>query len=271
MRAYGSRTGFPRKVGLYTSPHLINPEERIRINFEPLPRDLFAKYFFEVDDVLARHHPEDFDTRPRHLQLFALLSFHAFIREGVDAAIFETHHGGEYDSTNVIEKPIVTAITTLGIDHIRQLGSTIESIAWHKAGIFKSGAPAFSAPQETAAAEVLRERASEKGVSLQFVDPDPSLPAHTVQLKPDVQRINCSVALAAVRSFLDQKTIKKCSHLSSSDVLQGIIQFSWPGRFQLVIENQFQWFLDGAHNEISVITAAEWFLEASKMQRYKSL
>jgi folylpolyglutamate synthase/dihydropteroate synthase len=67
--------------------------------------------------------------------LFALLSFHAFIRGGVDAAIFETHHGREYDSTNVIEKPIATAITTLGIDYIKQLGSSIDSIAWNKAGI----------------------------------------------------------------------------------------------------------------------------------------
>jgi folylpolyglutamate synthase len=199
--------------------------------------------------------------------LFALLAFHAFIREGVDAAIFETHHGGEYDSTNVIEKPIVTAITTLGLDHVKQLGSSIDSIAWHKGGIFKSGAPAFSAPQETAAAEVLQKRASEKGVSLQFVEVDSSLPTHIVQLEPDIQRTNCSVALACVRSFLDQKS-KKCSSLSSSDVLQGISQFSWPGRFQLVIENQFQWFLDSAHNEISVVIAAEWFLQTSKMQRY---
>jgi folylpolyglutamate synthase len=220
---------------------------------------------------LSDQHHREFDARPRHLQLFALLAFHAFIREGVDAAIFETHHGGQYDSTNVIEKPIVTAITTLGLDHVKQLGSSIDSIAWHKGGIFKSGAPAFSAPQETAAVEVLQKRASDKGVSLQFVDVDPSLPAHVVQLKPDVQRTNCSLALACVHSFLDQKTNEKYSSLSSSDVLQGISQFSWPGRFQLVIENQFQWFLDGAHNEMSVVIAAEWFVQTSKMQRYETL
>ena len=222
---------------------------------------------------MSEHHHQDFDTidtRPRYLQLFALLSFHAFIREGVDATIFETHHGGEYDSTNVVEKPVVTAITTLGLDHVKQLGSSIESIAWHKAGIFKSGTPAFSAPQDAAAAiEVLQKRASAKDVSLRFVDTDPSLPAHTVQLKPDIQHTNCSVALACVNSFLDQKTNEKC--LSSSDVIQGISQFSWPGRFQLVIENQFQWFLDSAHNEMSVVIAAEWFLKTSSMQRYKPL
>jgi folylpolyglutamate synthase len=139
---------------VYTSPHLIHLEERIRINLEPLPRDLFAKYFFEVHEILSEQHHQDFDTRPRYLQLFALLAFHAFVRERADAAIFETHHGGEYNSTNVIEKPIVTAITTLGIDHVNQLGSSFDRIAWHKAGIFKTGAPAFLAPQETAAVEV---------------------------------------------------------------------------------------------------------------------
>jgi folylpolyglutamate synthase len=160
LRAHAKRTGFPKRVGLYTSPHLIHPEERIRVNFKPLQRELFAKYLFEVDDILSKKGPRDFDPRPRYLQLLALLAFHTFIKEGVDAAIVETHHGGEYDSTNVIDKPVVTVVTTLGIDHIIQLGSSIESIAWHKAGIFKSGAPAFAAPQESGAADALCTRAS---------------------------------------------------------------------------------------------------------------
>ncbi|KUL90484.1 hypothetical protein ZTR_00032 [Talaromyces verruculosus] len=67
-------------------------------------------------------------------------SFHTFIRERVQAAIFETHHGGEYDATNVIPQPVVTAITSLGMDHVAQLGPTIDDIAWHKSGIFKPGA-----------------------------------------------------------------------------------------------------------------------------------
>lgn len=62
----------------------------------------------------------------------------------MDAAIFETHHGGEYDATNVISKPVVTGITSLGMDHVDQLGPTLDDVAWHKAGILKTGAPAFS-------------------------------------------------------------------------------------------------------------------------------
>ncbi|RKK97131.1 hypothetical protein BFJ68_g14140 [Fusarium oxysporum] len=266
LRAFGKRTGFPQKTGLYTSPHLIFPEERIRIDFQPIARDLFAKYFFEVWDALSRDGNSS-RALPRYLQLIALVSFHAFIKEGVEAAIFETHHGGEYDATNVIDHPVTTVITPLGMDHVKQLGPNIENIAWHKAGIFKRGSPALSSPQEASAAEILRNRAFEKGVEVHFVENDPCLPADALQLKPDVQRMNCSVALAAVRRFLHEKAPKDAATLSSLDILQGIGQFSWPGRFQLLVEGPFKWFLDGAHNEMSVSKAAEWFIESSDGQR----
>jgi folylpolyglutamate synthase len=161
----------------------------------------------------------------------------------------------------------VTVVTSLGLDHVKQLGPSIENIAWHKAGIFKPGSTAVSAPQEAAAAEVLRSRASEKGVNLQFIEQDLSLP-DAPQLKPDVQRTNCSIALAAARLFLDQKAVTSAPNLSSSDILQGVSQFSWSGRFQLLVENNFLWYLDGAHNEMSVTKAAEWFIETSKFRKY---
>src|ERR1700694_5719103 len=148
LRVHGERTGFPQKTGLYTSPHLIYPEERIRINFEPISKDLFAKYFFEVCEGLSQHSSDDSESVPRYLQLYALLSFHTFIREGVDVAVYETHHGGEYDATNVVEKPVVSVITPIDEDHVDQLGPSVANIAWHKAGILKAGAPAFSALQQ---------------------------------------------------------------------------------------------------------------------------
>ncbi|KAL6364827.1 hypothetical protein LRP88_00800 [Fusarium phalaenopsidis] len=260
LRAHGKRTDFPRKTGLYTSPHLIYLEERIRLNFQPIGRDLFARYFFEVWDALTRSP----GTLPHYLQLFALVSFHTFIREGVEAAIVETHHGGEYDATNVIEHPVVSVVTPLGMDHVKQLGPTIENIAWHKAGIFKTGSAALSSLQEASATEILRSRSSEKGANLEFVKLDSTLPEDTPQLRPDVQRINCSVALAAADRFLREKN---AGPLSSSDKAQGISQFSWPGRFQHVVEGRFSWFLDGAHNEMSVIKAAEWFIDNTQTQR----
>ena len=115
----------------------------------PLERENFAKYFFEVFDSLSQHDLSSDQSEPRYLQLLLLVAFHSFIREGVNAAVVETHHGGQYDSTNVVENPVVTAITSLGMDHIKQLGPTLQNIAWHKAGIFKHGAYAFSVAQES--------------------------------------------------------------------------------------------------------------------------
>ncbi|PMD32438.1 FolC bifunctional protein [Hyaloscypha variabilis F] len=256
LRAHGKRTGFPKKTGLYTSPHLIYPEERIRINFQPLSRNLFAKYFFEVEDVLSKGE----GTRPRFLQLYFIFALHAFIREGVDAVVIETHHGGEYDSTNVVEKPIVTCVTTLGLDHVQQLGSTLESIAWHKAGIFKPGARAVAAPAAPEAASMLRTRAVEKGATLEFAENEPTLPEGANQIKPDVLCTNCSVAISAARAFLEETRGEKPSPLSDKDIIEGIRQWSWPGRFQIEVEGPNTWYLDGAHNDISLRAAAEWFL-----------
>lgn len=272
LREHGLRTGFPRKIGLYTSPHLRCIRERIQINDQPILEELFAKYFFEVWDRLC---PQDIqvvegkEKGPRSLQLLALVASHAFIKEEIEAAIFETHHGGEYDATNFVEKPIVTGITTIGLDHIAQLGPSIENIAWHKAGIFKPGTPAFSAPQDPAVASTLQDRAAEKGVTLRFVEEDPLLPGDAKALQVPVQRTNCSVALALVNAFLEHQEIPEHKHLAPSDVSRGIEKFSWAGRFEVIVEGKNQWFLDGAHNELSVKQAAEWFANSTfEGQRY---
>ncbi|KAL2280894.1 hypothetical protein FJTKL_12205 [Diaporthe vaccinii] len=258
LRAHGKRTGFPEKTGLYTSPHLICPEERIRINSEPLCKEKFARYVFEVWDHLLEQNDGDTSAPPRYLQLLLLVAFHAFISEGVQAAIIETHHGGEYDSTNVVDRPVATVVTSLGMDHIEQLGPTIGNIAWHKAGIFKHGAHAFSAPQDSATAvEVLRRRASEKGVPLQLVSVDESLlPAGSTRLKPAVQMLNWSVGLAVAHHFLSRTTSEDSYEeggvLDEDDIRRAVEAFSWPGRFQLVFEGHHEWYLDSAHNEMSV-------------------
>lgn len=264
LKAHGERTGFPRRIGLYTSPHLKHVQERIQIDSKTISEDLFAKYVFEVWDGLSHNTP-----KPRYLQLLMLASVHAFIREGIDVAIYETHNGGEYDATNVIQKPIVTGITTIGMDHIEQLGPSIENIAWHKAGIFKYGSPAFSTLQEPAVATVLQARASEKNVALGFVDVDPTLPCKADALKPEVQQKNSSLAIALADTFLKAKAPKEYCSLMSQDVIRGVDRFFWPGRYQRIIDGDYQWFLDGAHNELSIQKAAQWFAETvSESQRY---
>lgn len=271
LRAHGLRTGFPKRVGLYTSPDLQCIRERIQIDDRPITEDLFTKYFFEVwEGLTSPDLVQNAETarQPRYLQLLTLLAFHSFVREHVDAAIFETHHGGEYDATNVIQKPVVTGITSLGLDHVAQLGPTLESIAWHKAGIFKTGAPAFSVQQEAGPATILRNRAAEKETNLTFVSIDKSLPVNARALSVPVQRLNCSLALALARTFLQ---LKGPGHtMDSVDISSGVENFSWIGRFEIIEDGTSQWFLDGAHNTLSLKQAAEWFaknVSASNAQK----
>jgi folylpolyglutamate synthase len=204
---------------------------------------------------------------PRYLQLMALLAYHTFIRENVNAVICETHHGGEYDSTNFIQNPIVTAVTTIGMDHVAQLGPNIENIAWHKAGIFKSSAKAFSAPQNDSVMKVLKDRAKEKDTEVAFLDEDANVGArlsdHADCLATPVQLLNCTLAEMVVSNFLDKTQNGANARLSRDDIAVGVRTFHWPGRFQVIEEGRNKWFLDGAHNELSLVEAAKWFAKSS--------
>ncbi|KAF3768467.1 Mur ligase [Cryphonectria parasitica EP155] len=241
LRAQGNGRSFPRKTGLYTSPHLLQMNERIRINFEPLDEARFAQYVFEVRDGLSLY---NINHGPRFLQLLAIISIHAFVHEGVD-----------YDSTNFVKHPVITAITSIGLDHVSDLGPTIEDIAWHKAGILKAGATTFCAPQEPTA----------KQVSLKVVGMNTELPGHFAS---DVQRLNCSLAQAISDEFL-RRTVPKgqLPYLSQQAVVDGIQRFHWPGRFEIIRAGQVTWYLDGAHNELSITEAAQWFQIASRSQQ----
>ena len=235
-----------------------------------MDKDVFARYLGETWNALQSSTLDSQDA-PRYLQLLALVSFHAFIKEGVDVAIYETHQGGEFDATNVISEPVVTAITPIDKDHMHQLGPSLTNVAWHKAGIFKAGTPAFSAPQQDAVATMLQKRATDKGVLLEFIEVCSDVPVDAPQLEPEVQLLNFSLARAVSNSFLQQKAPRDKVMLSSHDIVQGVKAFSWPGRFQSISDDDVTWFLDGAHNKISLEKCAEWFAgSGSKMEQYLS-
>lgn len=253
---------FECKVGLYTSPHLLTIRERIRINGKPIEEGAFTTYFFDIWDKLPLEASADMDI-PRYLQLLTLLSFHVFIQERVDVAVYEPHMGGEFDATNVVSSPVVTAVTRIAKDHVKFLGPEIEDIAWHKAGIFKSGCPAFSSPQEEGVVMVLKQRANERNnVTLSFVDPDLSLQV------TKFQKENCSLAIAVAKKWISLKKPDTLTNLTER-IHCGIGNFDWPGRYQQIEEGaSLRWFLDGAHNESGLSTAVSWFAEMSLLQRY---
>jgi folylpolyglutamate synthase len=172
---------FPeQRIGLFTSPHLKAVNERIQINSMPIPEEAFARYFWEVWDRLetyAEREGLDKTKKPSYFRFLTLMAWHLFmsvkvccpkisILIKVNTAIVEVGIGGEYDSTNIIPRPTCTGVTSLGIDHVTVLGNTLESIAWHKGGIFKENVAALTVEQPAEALRVLKERALERRVML---------------------------------------------------------------------------------------------------------
>lgn len=163
LRANGYKTGF------YSSPHLVMVRERIRINGEPISEEMFAYYFSSVYNRITKGKNSEFGM-PAYFNFLTVMAMQVFLNENVDVAILEVGIGGEFDCTNVIQKPVVTGISSLDLDHCSLLGDTIDKIAWHKSGIFKENVPAFTVGQDDAAMKVIRERAKEKKCPL-FVAP----------------------------------------------------------------------------------------------------
>ncbi len=267
LSRYRQRGGPPTRVGLFTSPHLIAVRERIRIDSVPISEETFAKYFFEVWDLLETNGSVDPEaaapgSRPIYSRFLTLLSYHVFASEGVDVAVYETGIGGEYDATNVVDHPIATGISTLGIDHVYVLGDTVDKIAWHKAGIMKPGCPAFTVEQVPSAAEVLKKRAVEKGVDLKVLDVDPRLAG--VKIRPDAtfQKRNATLAIALAEAAL--KTLDPSFSPSPDrlpqEFVDGLEHVVWRGRCEVKAEDSVIWHVDGAHTADSLKMAARWFV-----------
>lgn len=188
-----------------------------------------------------------------------------FIREQVDVAIYEVGVGGEYDSTNIVERPAATGISTLEIDHVFILGDTIDKIAWHKAGIMKLGSPAFTLPQVPEAMKVIEDRAREKNVPIQTVEINPALESVNVMPNADFQRRNASLAISLTSAVL-RKVDPSFSLPRDSlpkEFVDGLEQVVWRGRCEIRPDGLVRWYLDGAHTVQSLEVAAQWFASQS--------
>ncbi|KAF4429585.1 folylpolyglutamate synthase [Fusarium austroafricanum] len=265
LSQYQHTKGTPRKTGLFTSPHLIAVRERIRINSIPISEDLFAKYFFEVWDRLESA-PEDdagelIPPRPIYARYLTLMSWHVFLQEGIDVAVYETGIGGEFDATNVVEKPVASGISTLGIDHVFALGDTVAKIAWHKAGIMKTGSAAFTIEQVPDADEVLKKRAAEKDVDLKVLEVDSRL--STVDIRPDAifQKRNATLAIALAETALEKigVSLPPRTELLPKEFVDGLEKVVWRGRCEVKKEGKVTWHVDGAHTSDSLKMSAKWF------------
>jgi len=265
----------PSTVGLYTSPHLRFVRERIKIDNQPISEEKFAKYFWELWDRYEKSESAttDFNSRnssakPVYFHYLTLMALHCYLEEKVGSAIIECGIGGEYDTTNILEKPSITGVTSLGIDHESMLGNTIESIAWHKAGIFKPDVPAFTAPQPDSALKVLHDRAKERRTELHVVQRHSSIADIQLGLQGDFQQINASLAIAVAAQHLhrlgysglpdpyDQKSALP------EEFIAGLKNARLGGRCEMRPDSKqsgLTWYIDGGHTLESIEVAAKWF------------
>ena len=148
------------RTGLYTSPHLVDFRERIRVNGEKIPEEDVVQFVENHGDMLEKLHPSFFEMTMG-------MAFEHFAREKVDVAVVEVGMGGRLDSTNIIS-PDLTIITNIGLDHTMFLGDTLEAIAREKAGIIKTGVPVVVGRYQAETADVFREKAREVNAPLMF-------------------------------------------------------------------------------------------------------
>ncbi|HFE52215.1 MAG TPA: bifunctional folylpolyglutamate synthase/dihydrofolate synthase, partial [Bacteroidetes bacterium] len=152
LRAAGYRTG------LYTSPHLVSPCERVRVNWRKIPRDRLVGWISDLRPQIEK-------TEATFFEAMTAIGFAHFAEEKVDVAVVEVGLGGRWDATNVVT-PRVTVITDVHLDHQRHLGRTLAEIAAEKAGILKHGVPCVTYVQRQVPRGVLEAKAQEVGAPL---------------------------------------------------------------------------------------------------------
>jgi len=219
------------KTGLYTSPHLVDFRERIRVDGVMISPQEIAEGLTRL-----RQAAQDWDHKPTFFELSTVLALDHFERSGCDVVVLETGMGGRLDSTNVVV-PLVSVITPIAMDHMAWLGDSIAKIAAEKAGIIKPGAPVISSPQQPDAAEVLSAKSASVASPIRFIESPVDIP---VALPGIHQLWNAAVAIAAIEA-----SGLKCP---PEAVTKGLASVKWPARFQRVGERII---VDGAHNEHS--------------------
>ena len=261
------------RVGLYTSPSLHTVTERIRVGMEPIGQEEFAglveRMWPEVEWV-----GEHGGYGPlMYFEFLTTLAFQHFSEINADFQVIEVGLGGRLDATNVVH-PAVSVITSISLDHTGVLGDTIPQIASEKAGIIKDGVPVVVAPQDEAALDTIRRIAVERGSPM--VDVERSLswqPYHSdlngqsftvrglrdtykvsLPLIGEYQQENAATAIAAAETLMD------AGHpLTKGDILDGLRNTRWPGRFQVLRGDGPRVIVDGAHNPYSMGRFVEAF------------
>jgi dihydrofolate synthase/folylpolyglutamate synthase len=238
MRSILEHAGY--SVHTYTSPHLIRFNERIILDGRPIEDEPLETF---IDEALELNGDGDLTF----FEITTAMAFAAFARTPADICLLEVGMGGRLDCTNVVESPLATIISPIGIDHAEHLGDTIEKIAAEKAGIMKNGAPCVIAPQyDDAVLPVFEQRAAEVDCPLHHVDNKPA-PVETSLTGPHQQQ-NIATALHTLT------LINKQFPVQNDHINNGLKNIHWPARLQKLdaqhfgLNEQYEIYLDGGHN-----------------------
>jgi len=191
------------KTGLYTSPHLKDFRERIRINGEMISED-------EVVNFVAQHRSDFEQIQPSFFEMTVALAFDAFARHEVYIAVIEVGLGGRLDSTNIIT-PLLSVITNIGYDHMNLLGDTLPEIAAEKAGIIKPGIPVIIGEYQPEIASVFLDRAQQAGSSLRFASQEWEAEAGVESSKFDVQNYDDDLLKVEVKNTESERSLPNLS------------------------------------------------------------
>ena len=255
------------KVGLYTSPHLVDFRERIKLNGADIPERDVLRIGMELKQVMEEMRAGDPERQLTFFEFTTGLAFKFFEEQGVDIVIAEVGMGGRLDATNVIV-PEVAAITRIGLEHTNYLGKTIPDIAREKAGIVKPGVPLVTCERKADALSVISTICARKAAHLRRIGEDfdvdhvrQSLTGTVFDFKGrhfinkletrllgSYQAENAATAIAVIEDLAD-RGIK----ISDGEIRRGLLSTRWPGRLEIVSRNPFVMF-DGSHNPDGVST-----------------
>jgi len=277
------------KTGLYTSPHLVRINERIRLNGEPIADDDFALLHDVVDRTAERLVTEgDLPWHPSFFEMLTAMGFEYFARSRPDMVVLEVGMGGRLDATNVVE-PRLSIITDIALDHQKYLGETVAEIAREKAGIIRKGGTVVTLPQLPEANDVIGNAILNAGAravnAVPYVPPVspgsgqwPATSAQRQRYPLDVmgtqimvesplvgrhQLRNLALAIAAAVELHDEGDLR----ITPETIAQGIRQTHWPGRFQVApaAGDNPEFVFDVAHNP-----AGAWALRSTLSAHYQN-
>ena len=254
------------KTGRYTSPHLHNLRERISIDNSLISEADFAAAMAEVKPFIESMKHDTSFRQLTYFEALTALAFAYFQKKQVDFQVLEVGLGGRLDATNVVANPVVCIITSISLDHTQILGNTLEEIAREKAGIIKSGCWVVISPQPEEATSVIGVTCREKKAKLVQIGKDVTLHKISgdlhhqslviegrtskyqvkIPLLGDFQLENAATAVAALEILASQGFA-----ISTADIVQGLAQVKWPGRFQILQQHPIV-LVDGAHNVASM-------------------